>query len=124
VADALKLFRWSASQYRERDAWRSGTVFARVPVPWHVGKLDLVAAAPVCASLRLGATVTTRVVAPAHVSLPVTRGQSLGTVQAFADGRSIATVRLVAAASYGRVGLLGKVGYGLRRAVHWLASLL
>jgi D-alanyl-D-alanine carboxypeptidase (penicillin-binding protein 5/6) len=124
VADALKLFRWSASQYRERDAWPSGTVFARVAVPWHAGKLDLVAGAPIRASLRIGATVTTKVEAPAHVSLPVMRGQPLGTVRAFADGRSIGSEHLVAAASYGRVGLLGKVGYELHSAVHWLAARL
>jgi D-alanyl-D-alanine carboxypeptidase (penicillin-binding protein 5/6) len=124
LADALKLFRWSASQYRVRRAWPAGQVFARLAVPWHLGKLDLVPARSLRASLRIGARVTTKVVAPSKVSLPVTQGQQLGTVQAFADGRSIGTVRLVAAASYGRVGLLGKAGYEVRSAFHWLAARL
>ncbi len=124
VADALALFRWSASRYRMRSAWPSGTVFAHADVPWHSDKLDLVPAAALRTSLRIGARVTTKVVAPARVSLPVTQGQALGTVQAFADGRSIGTVRLVAAASFGRVGLLGKIGYDLHSAVHWVTARL
>ncbi len=66
LADALKLFHWSASQYAVRTAWPSGTVLAHADVPVALGKLDLV---PAGAHHRLAAhrrQVTSRVVAPAR----------------------------------------------------------
>jgi serine-type D-Ala-D-Ala carboxypeptidase (penicillin-binding protein 5/6) len=122
LADALKLFHWSASQYGERSIWSAGAVLAHASVPWHVGKLALLAAAPLQASLRRGARVTIKVEAPGAVDLPVRQGQSLGTVRAFADRRPIGTVALVAAGSYARVGLAGKIGYEFHSAWHWVTS--
>jgi len=124
LTDALKLFRWSASQYRTRGVWTAGATLAHTGVPWHVARLPLVAAASLRTSLRIGARVTIRVEAPGTVSLPVRQGQPLGTARAFADGRPIGTVRLLAAGSYARVGLLGKAGYEVRHAWHWLTSRL
>ena len=122
VADAVKLFHWSASQYGVRTVWPAGATLAHATMPWHVGKLALSAAAPLRLSLRVGAPVTIRVQAPASVGLPVRRGQPLGTARAFSDGRPIGTVRLVAAGTYARVGLAGKVGYEVHSAWHWLTS--
>jgi len=122
LTDALKLFHWSASQYGVRSVWPAGAVLAHTTMPWHVDKLALTAAAPLRVSLRVGAPVTIRVQAPATVELPVRQGQSLGTARAFADGRPIGTVRLLAAGTNARVGLAGKVGYEVQSAWHWLAS--
>ena len=122
LADAVKLFHWSASQYEPQTIWSAGEVLARVAVPYHDATLALVAAAPVAGSLRIGARITSRVVAPRTVGLPVAQGQTLGTAQAFADGQRVGAVRLVAATSYARVGLLAKVGYQIHRAWHWLTS--
>jgi len=122
LADALKLFHWSASQYAMRSVWSAGAVLARATVPWHVGKVSLVTAAPLRLSLRKDARITIRVEAPGTVGLPVRQGEPLGTARAFADQRPIGTVRLVAAGSYTHVGLAGKVGYEVHSAWHWLTS--
>ncbi len=124
LADALALFHWSATQYARRTVVPAGAVLARAALPYHDGGLALVAAAPLTASLRIGAHVTIRVAAPARVGLPVTQGQSLGSARVSADGHLVGTVRLVAAASYARVGLLSRIGYRIHRAWHWLASRL
>ncbi len=122
LTDAVKLFRWSAGQYAVQTVWPAGRELAQVTMPWHDGKLALVTGAPVAGSLRIGARITSRIAAPVSVGLPVTQGQALGTAQAFADGRRVGVVRLVAAASYARVGLVAKIGYKIHRAWHWLTS--
>jgi D-alanyl-D-alanine carboxypeptidase len=122
LADVVKLFHWSASQYALQTVWPAGRVLAQATVPCHDEKLALVTAAPVSGSLRIGATITSRIVARRSVQLPVSQGQTLGEAQAFADGRPVGHVRLVAASSYARVGLVSKIGYRLHRAWHWLTS--
>ena len=124
LADVVKLFHWSASQYAVQTATPAGRVVARATMPWHDGTLALVTAAPVTASLRIGAQITTAVVAPHAVALPVEQGQTLGTMRVSADGQPIGVVPLVAGASYAKVGLVSKVGYQIHRAWHWLTSRL
>ena len=122
LVDALALFHWSATQYARRTVVSAGAVLAHAALPYHDGGLALVAAGPLTASLRVGAPVAIRVTAPPRVGLPVTQGQTVGSARVSADGRLVGTVRLVAAASYAKVGLLSKVGYQIHRAWHWLTS--
>jgi D-alanyl-D-alanine carboxypeptidase len=124
LADVVKLFHWSASQYAQRTVWPAGHVLASATVPYHIGKVALVTAAPVSGSLRIGAEITTTVTAPGAVGLPVTQGQTVGAARVSADGLTVGVVRLVAGASYARVGFVGKVGYEIHRAWHWLTSRL
>ena len=124
LTDVVKLFHWSASQYAVRTVWPTGSTLAQATVPWHDGKLDLVTTAPITASLRIGARVSSHVVAPSQVALPVTRGEALGQAQAYVDGYKIGAVRLVAASSFARVGLLGKITHQIHHAWHWLTSRL
>jgi serine-type D-Ala-D-Ala carboxypeptidase (penicillin-binding protein 5/6) len=124
LADALALFHWSATQYAQRTVVSAGAVLARAALPYHDSALALVAAGPLSASLRVGAPVTIRVTAPPRVGLPVTQGQTVGSARVSADGHLVGTVRLVAAASYAKVGLLSKIGYRIHRAWHWLTSRL
>jgi D-alanyl-D-alanine carboxypeptidase (penicillin-binding protein 5/6) len=124
LTDVVKLFHWSASQYAVRTFWPAGTALAQVTVPWHDGKLDLVTAAPITASLRIGAQVSSHVAAPGLVALPVIQGETLGQAQAYVDGHKIGAVRLVAAATFARVGLLGKISHQLHHAWHWVTSRL
>ena len=124
LADAVKLFHWSASQYAVQTVMPAGRMLAQATMPWHDGKLALVTGAPVTASLRIGARVTTTVVAPGAVDLPVTQGQTFGAARVSADGRPVGVVPLVAGASYAKVGLVAKVGYKIHRAWHWLTSRL
>ncbi len=81
-------------------------------------------AAPITASLRIGARVSSHVAAPSQVALPVNQGEALGQAQAYVDGHKIGAVRLVAASSFARVGLLGKITHQIHHAWHWLSSRL
>jgi serine-type D-Ala-D-Ala carboxypeptidase (penicillin-binding protein 5/6) len=124
LADVVKLFHWSGSQYALQTVLPAGRVLAQATMPYHDGKLDLVSSAALTASLRIGAKVTTRVTAPRSVELPVSQGAVYGGVRVYADGRPVGTAHLVAASSYARVGLVSKVGYQIHRAWHWLTSRL
>ena len=58
-----------------------------------------------------------RIVAPAVVSLPVTRGQRLGTVRVYARGKLLGERPLVAAESLTRPGLGGKLRWYATRTL-------
>ena len=52
-----------------------------------------------------------RVVAPAAVALPIAKGQRLGEVRVYRDGRLIASSPLVASRAVPSPGFLGRVGW-------------
>jgi D-alanyl-D-alanine carboxypeptidase (penicillin-binding protein 5/6) len=124
LTDAVALFHWSASQYALQTVVPAGRTLARATVPYHDGKLALVTSGAVTASLRIGAKIATTVTAPSSVERPVSRGQVLGTVRVVADGHAVGVRHLVAAASFGKVSFVSKVGYQVHRAWHWLTSRL
>ena len=56
------------------------------------------------------------------VSLPVTRGQTLGRVQIFQRGKLVGESTLVASRSVARPGLAGRAGWYTRRTLHHMAG--
>ena len=91
--------------------------YGRAPVP-------LVAARDVVRSVRVGRPLVERVVASTALALPVTKGQRVGEVRVFSDGRLIARTPLVAAASSPAVGVAGKAEWYARRTVHHVVGLV
>ena len=124
VADALALFKWSATQYARRSLVTRAAVVAHADVPYHDEGVSLVTAIAPQAVLRRGAIVTTKITAPTSLSLPVTRGTAYGTAQFYADGKKVGTVALVAQRSFAKAGWGTRVGYQVHRAWSWLTSLL
>jgi D-alanyl-D-alanine carboxypeptidase (penicillin-binding protein 5/6) len=122
MADAIRLFRWSAGQYARRALVTPGAALAHATVPYHDEGVSFVPAAALSAVVRRGATVTARVTAPAAVTLPVTVGAQYGTVRFFADGVKVGSTRLVAQRSFAKAGWGTRIGYQVHRAWSWLTS--
>jgi D-alanyl-D-alanine carboxypeptidase (penicillin-binding protein 5/6) len=124
MADAIKLFRWSAGQYGRRMLVVPGAVLAHAAVPYHDEGVSFVPLAAVSAVILRAASVTTKVTAPSTVSLPVRRGAAYGTVRFYADGVKIGATRLVAQQSFEKAGWGTRIGYQVHRAWSWVTSLL
>jgi serine-type D-Ala-D-Ala carboxypeptidase (penicillin-binding protein 5/6) len=115
--DLATLLRFGLSRYRMASVISSGRVYTRATTEWDRGPVELVAARPVERSVRLGAVLVERVVAPSLVALPVRRGQSLGEVQVYAGRRLLARSPLVARKGISRPGFADRATwYGERVA--------
>jgi hypothetical protein len=94
---------------------RAGHVYATVVLPYGRKPLALVAQEPTRRVVRVGRALVESVVAPVAVSLPVRKGQRLGTVTVTDRGRVVARRPLVAARTVERPGLAGRVGWTAKR---------
>jgi hypothetical protein len=97
-------------------------VYATADAPYGRRELQLVAPRQVIRAVRVGRTISERVVAPTVVLLPIARGQRLGEVRVYAGKRVIAREPLVAARAISKPGFLGRVGWYARRTVHHVWS--
>jgi D-alanyl-D-alanine carboxypeptidase len=109
-ADLTRLLAYGLSQYTTVEPVSRTRVYATVRLPYGRAPLQLRATATTSRVVRIGRPLVERVVAPVSVSLPVRKGQRLGTVTVTAGGRVVARSPLVAARSVERPGLLGRIG--------------
>lgn len=121
-AEALKLLEYGLAQYTTVTLARAGQAVAQVPVVRGlreqvvaVPKGDLAATVPRAEARK----VTWRYTVAPQVLAPVAAGQPLGEAVAEVDGREVARVPLVAAATVPRIGL----GQALIRAAGRVFSL-
>ena len=94
--DLTRLLTWGISQFRQMPIVKAGRKYATAALPYDKGRLGLVAARDQMRVLRLGKPLTQEVVSPRTVSLPVAKGQRLGSVRVYREGRLIASSPLVA----------------------------
>ena len=92
-------------------------MYTTTELPYGKGRLPLVAARDQMRVVRLGKGLVEKVVAPRSVSLPVAKGQRLGTVRVYREGRLIASSPLVASRAVAAPGFLGRVGWYADEAV-------
>jgi D-alanyl-D-alanine carboxypeptidase (penicillin-binding protein 5/6) len=109
--DLTRLLAWGIAQFRQMPIVKAGRTYATTALPYDKGRLALVAARDQMRVLRLGKPLTQEVVSPRAVSLPVARGQRLGSVRVYREGRLIASSPLVASRAVSAPGLLGRVGW-------------
>ena len=121
-ADLTRLLAYGLSQYVRVDAISPRRVYATVELPYGRAPLELRAAPTASRVVRIGRPLVERVVAPTTVSLPVRKGQQLGTVVVTANGHVVARSPLLAARSEQRPGVVGRVGWTARRTLHHLAG--
>jgi D-alanyl-D-alanine carboxypeptidase (penicillin-binding protein 5/6) len=120
--DLERLLAWGLDQYRVVDAITTGRLYAQVRLPYGRAPLALVASAPQRDVVRLGRSLTERVLAPVAASLPVMRGQRLGRVEVWDGSRLVGTRPLVASRSVPRPGTTARIRwYATRTAHHVLA---
>ena len=121
-ADLTRLLDWGFSQYVRAEPVVKNRAYADAKLAYGRHALALVAAASLAAPFRAGEPVVRRIVFPDVVSLPVSRGQSLGQVRIYQRGRLVGTVPLVASRSVKRPGMAGRVGWYTRRTLHHMAG--
>ena len=109
--DLTRLLAWGIAQFRQMPIVKAGRTYATTALPYDKGRLPLVAAHDQMRVLRLGKPLTQEVVSPRAVSLPVAKGQRLGSVRVYREGRLIASSPLVASRAVTAPGLLGRVGW-------------
>jgi D-alanyl-D-alanine carboxypeptidase (penicillin-binding protein 5/6) len=109
--DLTRLLAWGISRFRQMPIVTQGRTYASVTLPYDKGRLALVAARDQVRVLRLGKKLVEEVVAPGSVTLPVEKGDTLGRVRVYREGRLIASSPLVASRAVAAPGLLGRVGW-------------
>lgn len=110
-ADLTRLLAWGISRFRQMPIVKAGRPYATAALPYDQGRLPLVAARDRVRVVRLGKPLTEEVVAPREVELPVAKGEQLGRVRVYREGRLIASSALVAGRAVSAPGLLSKVGW-------------
>ena len=123
-SDLETLLAYGLAQYRQVDAVAAGRDYADVDLPYGRRRLALVATDPLETVVRVGTTLTQRVVAPLVLGLPVRRGEVVGRVQVWSGARLVGERRLVASRSVKAPGLAGRIGWYGRRTVHHVVALL
>jgi D-alanyl-D-alanine carboxypeptidase (penicillin-binding protein 5/6) len=109
--DLAQLLAWGLAQYRVVPIISTSRVYGTAQVPWGKKPLALVAAREFVHVARLGRAMTERVVTPDVVSLPVRKGQQLGSVSVYDRGKLVSLVPLVADRSIESPGTLGRIGW-------------
>ena len=118
-SDLQQLLTWADAQYRTAWLVRARTS-AWTDVPYGRSKLALVVRKPELQVVRRGRPVIERIVAPTAVSLPVRKGQALGRLEIWRDGKRVLSRPLVAGRTIAKPGAGGRVGYYLGRTMHHL----
>lgn len=109
------LLRYGLSRYPSVGVVDADRVYARAKTGYGKPAVELVAPRSVVRPLRVGVSLTERVVAPSSVKLPVAKGQRLGRVDVYEGKRLVAASPLVAAATITAPGALGKTLWFVRR---------
>ena len=108
-SDLARLLAWGASRYRVVSIVRPGHVYARAETPYGRAPVRLVAPRPLLRVVRVDRMLEERVVAPTAVELPVRRGQRLGEVRVYENGKLLGSRPLVAAETVDRPGRAGRI---------------
>jgi D-alanyl-D-alanine carboxypeptidase (penicillin-binding protein 5/6) len=116
-ADLATLLAWGLSRYRVAEAIDDDRVYATAAAGYGRAPVRLVAAEPLRRSIRVDRSLVERIVAPSVVSLPVAKGQRLGVVRVYAQGKLLGERPLVASESRTAPGLGGKIRWYATRTV-------
>jgi D-alanyl-D-alanine carboxypeptidase (penicillin-binding protein 5/6) len=123
-ADLETLLAYGLNQYRRVDAIASRRGYANVQLPYGRSPLRLVAATPLQAVVRVGVPLTERVLAPVASSLPIRRGQVLGSVEIYAGGKLLGSRPLVASRAVAKPGVVARMEWYAGRTVHHVVGLV
>jgi serine-type D-Ala-D-Ala carboxypeptidase (penicillin-binding protein 5/6) len=119
--DLQQLLTWADAQYRTAWLVRART-YAWTNVPYGRSKLGLVVRKPQLEVVRRGRPVIERIVAPTAVSLPVRKGQALGRLEIWRDGKRVLSRPLVAGRTIAKPGAGGRLAFYLGRTMHHLGG--
>lgn len=107
--DSLRtLLGYGLTRYRRIAAIESSRVYAAAETGYGRSPVELIAPRTMVRTVRDDVSLVERVIAPASVTLPVQKGQSLGRVDVYRGNRLVASTSLLAAEAVSEPGLLGK----------------
>ena len=109
--DLIELLRWGLSRFRVVPVISASRVYARAETSYGGDQVDLVAPRSLRRAILVGRPLVERVVAPAGVVLPVSKGDELGEVRVYDRGRLLARSPLVAARSMSKPSALERAGW-------------
>jgi D-alanyl-D-alanine carboxypeptidase (penicillin-binding protein 5/6) len=118
------LLQYALERYRRVVAVDPGRVYARAKVGYGKSPIELVAQHGAVRTIRERTPLVERVVAPTSVTLPVSEGQPLGSIQVYAGNRLVASTNLVARAGASKPGVVGRVVWYTKRTAHHLWELV
>ena len=121
-ADLAALLRFGLDSFRRSVVVDPSRVYAHVDVGWDLDPVAVVARERVVRPVPTGRPLVERVVVPAVVSLPVTAGQTLGSLVVLDGQRVVARVPLLAASSVPEPTRAMQARYLARRTVHHLVG--
>lgn len=107
---SLRLLDYGFSLYRERTPVLKGERLAAPEIRYADERLSLRAARTVAIGMRPDQRLSVEVRAPREVEGPLRRGERLGRVGVYVDGRRVATVPLWAAHRVEEAGLFARAG--------------
>ncbi len=120
-AAVATLLGWGLAHYRPLSLVQGGRIYARVKTEYGRGSFALVPERQLVAVARIDRPLVERVVAPETASLPIARGQRLGWVRIYQDGRLVGRRHLVANRSVTVPNVAGRITwYAGRTAKHIL----
>lgn len=123
-SDLASLLRWGLSRYRTVAAIDTARVYATVATAYGRPDVPLVARRRLLRVVHVSRPLVERVVAPVEVALPVRRGQRLGEVRIYAEGKLVASTPLFAARSVERPGGRDRAEWYVGRTFHHLWGLV
>jgi D-alanyl-D-alanine carboxypeptidase (penicillin-binding protein 5/6) len=118
-----RLLSWAIGEIGTVEAVAAGRVYARVALPYGRGSVGLAAPAGLRAFVGPRTPVVERVVAARSVALPVRRGQVLGRIEVWTQGRLVGRRPLVATRSVPAPSDLGRLEWYAGRTVRDIEEL-
>jgi len=120
--DLASLLRWAVSRYRPVWVVEPRRVYLQAAVGYGKQAVPIVAAQGAVRSVRVDRPLVERVVAPAALALPVTRGEQVGEVRVYSGKRLVVRRPLVATRAVARPGFGGRVGFYAKRTFRHIGS--
>jgi D-alanyl-D-alanine carboxypeptidase (penicillin-binding protein 5/6) len=115
-SDLDRLLGWGVSRYRMLTLVGTKPV-AHVALPYGRAPMALVAAKPLLRVVPAGRPIVERVVVPSALTLPVRRGQPVGSIDFRSGGRLLGSRPLLATRTVSRPGVGGRLGWYATRTV-------
>ncbi|MGZ4461722.1 MAG: D-alanyl-D-alanine carboxypeptidase family protein [Gaiellaceae bacterium] len=123
-ADLTALLRFGLSRYRLATVLDPEAVLAHIPTDYGRAPIELGVSRPLRASVRVDRPLVERLLVPTRLALPVVRGQHVGEIRLYSNGRLVGTRSLIVSRSVPRPGMLGRARWYAGRTVHKLLGWL
>jgi len=122
-ADVLNLLQYGFDSYRQQTVIARGNEYASIAVPFYYSKqLSLTAEDDLSRVVYVKDGVERKLVLPDELNLPVRKGDRIGLVEIWANGRFIGSSYLVASEDIADPGMGDRVTYYVKSAFGFLLS--